>query len=109
VKIYALLDNTNIIVNVITCEDDITEEELQTLLSVNNAFSYKEVKENDYFGVGLELYKDRFRWPNPPYPSWVWSEESFEWQAPIQQPAFDTYWDEETKSWLKLVFIEETK
>jgi len=45
---------------------------------------------------------DGFR-PPQPYPSWVWSNDQYNWLPPVSMPEEGAYtWDEQTQNWLPL-------
>lgn len=50
-------------------------------------------------GIGWTYNEnDGFR-PPKDYPSWVWSEQNNNWEAPIKAPEGDYTWNETTQTW----------
>ena len=122
---YALLDENNVVISVITGVDeniiqtdlDGTQvggsseawEEFYASRPWLNATSCKRTSYNSnirkrYAGIGYtyDLVADVFIAPQP-YPSWS-LDENFDWQAPTPMPIDDKFyeWDEETLSWLEI-------
>ena len=57
----------------------------------------------NYAGIGYTYDSGRDAFiPPQPFPSWVMSEETCQWSAPVPMPADGFYsWDEQTTSWVK--------
>jgi hypothetical protein len=57
----------------------------------------------NYAGVGYTYDEQRDAFISPqPFPSWVMSEETCQWSAPVAKPTDGMYsWDESTTSWIK--------
>jgi hypothetical protein len=120
---YALLDENNIVINVITgVNEDITQTDLDgTVVGGSseaweqfyatrpwlNATDCKRTSYNNnirkqYAGIGYtyDPINDVFIAPQP-YPSWS-LDENFDWQPPTLRPAEGLwYWNEETLSWVE--------
>ena len=126
---YAFLNETNVVVEVITGKDE-TElidgltpeqwyENFRGLKCVRTSYWTSRGKhfnsnaiEDDgipfrknYAGIGsiYDPIRDAFYAPQP-YSSWILNEDTCEWEAPIQYPSDNkTYqWDETTISWIEL-------
>jgi hypothetical protein len=56
----------------------------------------------NYAGVGYKYDSQRDAFiPPQPFPSWVMSEDTCQWSAPISMPTDgDYFWDEPTTSWV---------
>ena len=53
-------------------------------------------------GWSYDSSKDVFKSPKP-FPSWVWNDTDFKWDAPVPVPGSDrphVKWDEDTKTWV---------
>jgi len=122
---YALLDENNIVINVITGVDEnviqtdldgtqvggSTEawETFYALQSWLNAKSCKRTSYNDnirkkYAAIGdtYDAARDAFIAPKP-FNSWVLDEDTCRWQAPSPKPeGFNWTWDEENLMWQQL-------
>ena len=124
---YALLDENNIVITVITGVD---EEIIQTDLDGKsiggselaweefyasrpwfNAASCKRTSYNNkirkqYAGIGYKYdpVYDVFIQPQP-FPSWS-LDENFDWQPPTPKPEGFWYWDENTLKWIQAEIIE---
>lgn len=64
--------------------------------------SYNANFRGKFAGIGdtYNSKKDRFE-PAKPYPSWIFNEETYGYDAPVPHPDPDTYhvWNEEIKNW----------
>lgn len=124
---YALLNNENIVVNVITGVD---EDTVQTDLDGTQVGGSTEAWEafyasrpwfdgltckrtsyhgrirKNYAGVGFtyDPVRDAFIPPRPVWQSWVLNEETCQWEAPTPMPDDGNIyqWDEETLSWVEV-------
>tara|TARA_Y100000310_G_C20314845_1_gene637937 strand:- start:42 stop:419 length:378 start_codon:yes stop_codon:yes gene_type:complete len=67
--------------------------------------SYNDNFRKRYAGKGMkyDVERDAFIHPNPPFPSWLFNEESLSWEAPFPMPDDGKFyaWDEESKSWVE--------
>ena len=57
----------------------------------------------NYAGIGFNYDAENdFFYPQQPYPSWVLSPKTFNWEAPVDMPkkGGPYQWDEDTKSWI---------
>lgn len=120
---YALLDENNIVINVITGVDeniiqiDIDGAEIGGTTELWEIFyasrvwlnaksckrtSYNNNIRKNYAGIGYtyDADKDAFIAPKP-YDSWLLNEDSCRWEAPIPMPTKGNwYWDEELGNWV---------
>ena len=122
---YALLDENNIVVNVITgVDENIIQTDLDgTLVGgtseaweqfyatrpwLNATFckrtSYNSNIRKNYAATGYtyDPTRDAFI-PPKPYNSWVLDEATCQWEAPVAMPTDDKRydWDEATTSWVE--------
>jgi len=106
---YAFLDNNNIVTEVIVGVDE-TEliEGLDTETWYGNfrgqtckRTSYNNRIRKQYAGIGYkyDVDADVFIAPQP-YPSWS-LDNNFDWQAPIEKPEGNWFWDEEIGNWVE--------
>lgn len=117
---YALLSDTNVVVQVITGidEDELIEGkdpetwygEFHNAVCKRTSFNTNGNKHllggtpfrGNYAGVGY-LYdpvEDVFIPPSP-FPSWILSTESWTWEAPVPAPTSGVYyWNEDTLEWV---------
>ena len=107
---YAFLDENNIVTEVIVGKD---ENELLDGLTPEQWYgnfrgqvckrtSYNGNIRKQYAGIGFTYNAngDVFIEPKP-FASWS-LDENYDWQAPVQKPEGDFYWDEESLSWLEI-------
>lgn len=127
---YALLNENNEVINVIT---GIDENIIQTDIDgtqvggsteaweefyasrpwLNAAYckrtSYNENIRKNYASIGYKYdsIRDAFI-PPKPFNSWILNEETCKWESPIPKPTDgqEYYWDEEVTSWMLLSFDE---
>ena len=120
---YALLDENNIVISVITGKN---EDEQRDGVDVDWEEWYKDFHgvadckrtsfntnanqhalgdtpfRGNYAGVGYtyDTTNDVFLSPKP-YPSWIIDTNTWSWKAPVEIPEGDPKdWDEETESWV---------
>lgn len=76
---------------------DIVDSE--TKQNSGKSMTYKELYDSLY-SLYFHLAKERDRGPRP-FASWLWSEETNSWIAPIPKPedGQNYYWEESTLSW----------
>ena len=102
---FAEIDNNNIVQQVIVAEQDfinsgaVGDSFLWVQTSYNNNFR------KNYAGKGYTYDQTRDAFiPPQPYPSWLLSEDTCLWDAPIPYPddgkMYD--WDEDTTSWVEI-------
>lgn len=106
--VYGFVNENNILINfaIFKKNDFETIERVKNEYKANQAYQMNLSKEpariNETYWNGA-----RFIWPSP-FPSWVFSDEINEWQAPIPYPTVEEgsdeqyIWDENTTSWLLL-------
>lgn len=109
---YAFLDENNIVVQVITGNDEnelIEGLDSETWYAKHKGLTCKRTSYNgnirkQYAGIGFyyDAVNDVFISPKP-YPSWS-LDENFDWQAPVSQPdaGLDWIWDEEKGEWIEV-------
>jgi hypothetical protein len=105
---YALLDNNNIVVNVITGLDEteliegLSPEEwygnFHNQTCVRTSYNHRIRKQYAIIGGTYDPINDVFVAPKP-YASWVLNE-NHDWEPPVPKPNNDSYWDEEGLSWV---------
>jgi len=130
---YALLDENNLVIKVLTgVDENITQTDLDgTVVGGSseaweqfyatrpwfNAASCKRTSYNgnirkNYASVGFyyDETRDAFIPPHP-YPSWILNEDTCQWEAPIPYPNDGVMysWDEEAGDWVAIVFQQENK
>ena len=65
--------------------------------------SYNGNMRKNFAGAGFTYDSDRDAFiPPKPYNSWVFNEDTCQWDAPVAMPEDDAYyvWDEDTTSWV---------
>ena len=106
---YAFLDQNNIVTEVIVGkhETDTSQDWEQFYGEIRNQVckrtSYNGNIRKNYAGVKYtyDSQRDAFI-PPQPFPSWVMSEETCQWSAPVAMPTDGFYdWDEATTSWVR--------
>lgn len=112
---WAELDENNIVIRVVVGDNNEPDEGYQWIIenlggrwiktSYNNNFRKTYAAEGFKYDESLDI----FIRPKP-YESWIFDENSLDWQAPEPKP--DTsdicYWDEDTKNWIVLPTIPDT-
>jgi hypothetical protein len=98
IKNYALVNESNIVVNVVVIDDTNDESFFVEIAKAHNATQWLDT---DIYGVteingefdGVRL------WVEKPYPSWVKGETN--WVAPVSYPNDGNYyiWNEEILNW----------
>lgn len=123
---YALIDNNNIVVNVITgVDENIIQTDLDGTQVGGSSEAWEEfygsrpwfeglyckrtsynsnIRKN-YAGIGFtyDAGRDAFI-PPKPFESWVLNENTCKWEAPVDFPADGKkyIWDEPTTSWVEV-------
>jgi hypothetical protein len=123
---YALLDENNIVINVITgVDEEVTQtdidgtevggsteawEEFYKTRPWLNASDCKRTSYNsnirkNYAGIGYTYDTERDAFiPIKPYNSWILDEDTCQWKSPTPKPedGKSYTWDEETLNWVDL-------
>ncbi len=88
---YAKINSENIVENIIICED--------SSISLFSENYIKETEETQKANIGntWDAENQKFIAPKP-YDSWSLNE-NFEWQAPVEKPSLNAFWDESNMSW----------
>jgi len=106
---YAFLDENNIVTEVIVGKDETdTSQDWEQFYGefrnqVCKRTSYNNNIRKNYAGIGYtyDSQRDAFI-PPQPFPSWLLSQETCQWSAPIAMPTEGFYdWDETTTSWVR--------
>jgi len=112
---FAELNEENIVTNVVVVNNDSidqsNEEEtgIAFLLQITGHDRWKQTSYNssirkNYAGIGYsyDAVRDAFVEPKP-YESWVFNEDTCQWNAPVGQPTGPTIyvWNEATTSWIE--------
>lgn len=122
---FAQLDENNIVINVLSVENYILEDEngieqekkgIDFLLEIisNARFvqtSYNARIRKHYAGIGYVYDSERDAFIQPcPYDSWVLDEETCTWVCPIPRPINGLWkWDEDLKNWIEIVDGQENQ
>jgi hypothetical protein len=96
---YAKINSENIVENVIICED--------SNISLFSGNYIKETEETQKASIGdtWDTENKKFIAPKP-YDSWTLNE-NFIWTAPVEQLVSNSYWDEDSNSWIVREIITE--
>ena len=108
---FAKLNSENVVDQVVVVHNNDAPDEASGIAFLNTLFgaanwvqtSYNGNIRKNYAGVGYtyDSARDAFIAPQP-FPSWVMSEETCRWYAPVAMPTDGMYsWDEPTTSWVK--------
>ena len=92
----AIIEN-GLIVNIVAGKPEVVSELFEQV-----------VPETEATGVawmGARFNGEKFE-PQQPYPSWVWNEQTFEYDPPKPKPDGDYRWDEELGSWEPIEELE---
>ena len=100
---FAKLDNNNIVTQVIVAEQDFINSG-----AVGDSFrwvqtSYNNNMRKNYAGIGCvyDSVRDAFI-KKQPYSSWIFDEDTCQWNAPITEPeGTRNIWDELNGVWVK--------
>jgi hypothetical protein len=96
---YAKINLNNIVEQVIICDE--------SNISLFTGNYIKESTETLEANVGDTWDSENNKFiPPKPYDSWL-LDENFSWSAPVSQTVPNSYWDEETGSWIETVLINE--
>jgi hypothetical protein len=106
---FAKLDENNIVVDVVVCDNSMPNEGYDWLIDNLGGrwvkTSYNATIRNKYAAIG-DIYNETLDAFIPPRPfaSWVLNEETCQWEAPVAYPeGEDNYtWDEASTSWKPL-------
>lgn len=90
---FAIVEN-NKISNVIVVEPEIANE------LFDNAVKETETTGNAW--IGARFNGEKFE-PLQPYRSWVWNEDTFDYNPPKPKPSGDYYWNEAEQDWLQII------
>lgn len=121
---YALVNQDNIVVRVIVCDqdpvnidvprkeaEDISGRWLQTSYNTQGGVHYNPDKtpsgqagfRGNYAGPGFKYLDELDAFVSPsPHASWVLDDSTFQWKAPVDMPVDDNnfyVWEETTVSW----------
>jgi hypothetical protein len=104
-KIYALLNDENIVINVVIIESELPIETFQAIADANYASDWKSLEEYGATAIGGDFFEGKL-WLPKPYPSWLRGENG--WESPVPYPTVleenegkEFYgWDEDTSSWI---------
>lgn len=107
---FAEIDENNIVLRVLVVdnsEEHRGEEFLAEELGLGGIWiqtSYNGNFRKQYAGYGYyyDSTKDMFIAPQP-YPSWTLNENN-DWKAPIEREDDLSIWDEETLSWINIIY-----
>jgi hypothetical protein len=108
---FAKLNSENVVDQVVVVHNNDAPDEISGVTFLNSLFgdanwvqtSYNGNIRKNYAGVGYtyDSARDAFIAPQP-FPSWVMSEETCQWDAPVPMPTDGQYeWDESTTSWVR--------
>ena len=103
---FAKIEN-NIVTQVIVVDNDKFNTEEEGIIFCNNLIpgewvqtSYNNNFRGKFASIG-DLYINNTFIPWKPFDSWVLNEDTLEWEAPIQRPGENYYWDEYSLSWIE--------
>ena len=129
---FAQIDNNNIVMRVTVVADSDAPNEAagialcKSLVGSDTNWvqtSYTGNIRYRYAGIGMkyDATNDVFYKPSPPYPSWVLSTSTWDWEAPVAMPddagvddttnptqAVVYTWDEDTTSWANRTVVDLT-
>jgi hypothetical protein len=111
---YAKLDKNNKLENIILADENFINEQIDKenyVRLITNEDEEKEAKKNFKFALNrpqegniYNFEKRKFK-NNPRYPSWIFNEETYEWEPPVPKPISIIHeWDEENKLWKETKF-----
>jgi len=90
----------HLINNKINCIEVVTDEFFIDNLNRYTGAWIKVGENSSYprFGIGW-FYAYRKLKPPQPYPSWIYDEELYSWNPPIEKPFANYIWHEEIQQW----------
>lgn len=108
---FAELDENNIVLRVLVCDNSMPNEGYDWLIETFGGTwvqtSYNANFRKNFAGIGYKYDQqlDAFIAPKP-FDSWVLNEETAQWEAPIPYPADGVIykWDEAVLDWVAVVF-----
>lgn len=109
---FAKINSENVVDQVVAVHNNDAPDEASGIAFLNTLFgdgtwvqtSYNNNIRKNYAGVGYiyDSQRDAFI-PPQPFPSWLLSEETCQWSAPVAMPTDGFYdWDEATTSWVRV-------
>jgi murein L,D-transpeptidase YafK len=110
---FAKLNENNIVLEINVVNNEVLDADneeasgIDFLTQWSNGYtnwkqtSYNNSFRKQYAGIGYkyDVVNDVFIRPQP-YPSWT-LDNNFDWQAPIEKPEGNWYWDEEIGNWVE--------
>ena len=107
-SLFANIDDNNKVVNVIVVSDSISDQDSAEYLKKFGEGRWVRTSidggaRRAYATIGAAYLPDRDAFlPRQRYESWVFSEDSWEWEPPVPIPTSTGpwRWSEETKSWV---------
>jgi hypothetical protein len=99
---FAQIDSENIVENIILAD---SLEWCEQSLGGVWVETFGDGPQSRIAGIGYTYDSERNVFISPqPYPSWVFDEQTFYWNAPVERPAGDGIyiWDEDSISWVEL-------
>jgi hypothetical protein len=111
---YAFLDEKNIVTEVIVGrnEDEVVDGisdweqyygSIRGQRCVRTSYNATNGFRKQYAGIGFAYDSDADEFVAPqPFPSWSLDSNN-DWQAPVQKPEGDFYWDEDQSNWIEFI------
>jgi len=110
---FAKLNSKNVVDQVVVVHNNDAPDEISGIAFLSNLFgdanwvqtSYNGNIRKNYAGVGYTYDSQRDAFISPqPFPSWVMSEETCQWSAPVLMPTDGKRysWDEPTLAWVEV-------
>jgi hypothetical protein len=97
-KVYGVINNSKISHVVYSDSNDVNKKVVQEFFPDNKIIEQSEVNGQIH---PLYDYDGKNVYPQKPFESWVWNDNSERWMAPCDTPQNNeiNMWNEETKSW----------
>ena len=105
---FALVNDSNIVINVTVIDDSDAPNESTGATFCSNLIgsgtwkqTYTDGTRKNYAGVGFTFDSDRNAFiPPKPYDSWTLNETTCLWGAPTAKPSNNYDWNEDTQQWV---------
>ena len=96
---WAELDADNKVLQVTIGDDSQSDRGLSWLIQYLGG-RWVETTEENYAGIGWTYVEDLGFYPPQPFPSWILN--GLKWEAPVEKPEGDYYWNEEEQEWISV-------
>lgn len=93
---YAKINSENIVENIIVCDD------VQIVYFDGKYIKVTDETKNACIGNPYSELLNKFK-EHPPASSWLFNENTFEWEAPVEKPSGNYHWSEQDQNWIEFI------